>query len=185
MKGKKISFILLLSFLFSEFTPILNLENNPDIKIMCIGDSITDGFGINGSYRKFLYNGLTKKGYNINMAGSKNGGDTTYTDEESGEDFGYDDDNTGYSTFTIKSYEFRSGIYEKLIETDALSQQPDIIILQIGTNNIIDNRDSSGNSKDFDILIDYILENIPLTTTLFITTIQPVDPNREEVYSWF
>ena len=184
MKGK-ISFIILLSFLFSEFTSILNTENNPEIKIMCIGDSITDGFGIDGSYRKFLYNGLTKKGYNINMVGSKNGGGTTYTDEETGEVFEYDDDNTGYSTFTIKSYEFRSGIYEKLIETDALSQQPDIVILQIGTNNIIDNRDSTGNSKDFDILIDYILENIPSTSTLFVTTIPPVEPNREEVYSWF
>ena len=184
MKGK-ILFILLLSFLFSKFTSILNSENNPEIKIMCIGDSITDGFGIEGSYRKFLYNGLTKKGYNINMIGSKNGGGSTYTDEEAGEVFLYDDDNTGYSTFTIKSYEFRSGIYEKLIETDALSQQPDIVILQIGTNNIIDNRDSAGNSKDFDILIDYILENIPSTSTLFVTTIPPVDPNREEVYSWF
>ena len=181
----KISFILLLFFLFSEFTPILILENNPEIKIMCIGGSITDGFGIDGSYRKFSHNGLTKKGYNINMVGSKNGGGTTYIDEESGEVFVYDDDNTGYSTFTIKSYEFRSGIYEKLIETDALSQQPDIVILQIGTNNIKDNRDSSENSKDFDILIDYILENIPSTSTLFVTTIPPVDPNREEVYSWF
>ena len=76
MKGK-ILFILLLSFLFSKFTSILNSENNPEIKIMCIGDSITDGFGIEGSYRKFLYNGLTKKGYNINMIGSKNGGGST------------------------------------------------------------------------------------------------------------
>ena len=92
----------MISFLFSEFTPILNLENNLEIKIVCIGDSFTDGFGIDGSYRKFLYNGLTKKGYNINMVGSKNGGGTTYIDKQSGEVFGYDDGNTGYSNFYYK-----------------------------------------------------------------------------------
>lgn len=179
------SILLFLSLLFSEFTLILNSENNQEIKIMCVGDSITDGFGIEGSYRKFLYNELIKKGYNINMIGSKNGGGTTYIDEKTGETFEYDDDNTGYSTFTIKSYGWRSGIYEKLIETDALSQNPDIVILQIGTNNILDNHNSVDNSKDFEILIDYILGKIPSTSILFVTTIPPLDPNREEVYDWF
>ena len=38
---------------------------------MCIGDSITDGFGIPGSYRTFFYNGIFKKGQKIKMIGSK------------------------------------------------------------------------------------------------------------------
>ena len=153
---------------------------------MCIGDSITDGFGLEGSYRKFLYNGLVKKGYNnINMIGAKNEGIKTYTDEDTGETFEYDDDNSGYSTFTIKSYTSRSGIYEKLVETNCLSQEPDIVLLLIGTNNIIDNRDSTENSKDLDSLIDYIFQNIPKDSMLFVATIPEMDPNKEEVYSWF
>ena len=56
--------ILLLFCLFMTRTssiksPFIKMENNEAIKIMCVGDSITDGFGIPGSYRKFLYHGLT------------------------------------------------------------------------------------------------------------------------------
>ena len=103
-----------------------------------------------------------------------------------GETFEYDDDNTGYSTFTIKSYDGRSGIYETLVETKCLyKEQPDIVILQIGTNNIIDKHDEELNKQDLESLIDYILENIPSTSTLFVTTIPDLDPNRDEVYSWF
>ena len=160
-------------------------ENKEPIKIMCIGDSITDGYGVPGSYRKFLYHSLTEKGFKIDMVGSKSGTITIYTNETSGETFEYDDDNTGYSTYTIKAYTGRNGIYETLVDTNCLSKKPDIVILQIGTNNIIDNHDQDENNKDFESLLDYILENIPSTSMLFVTTIPNVDPNREEVYSWF
>ena len=155
------------------------------IKIMCIGDSITDGYGIAGSYRKFLYHNLTEKGYNIDMVGSKTGWSTTYTDEETGESFEYDDDNTGYSGYSIKSYNGRNGIYETLVETNCLSQNPDIVILQIGTNNIIDNHDMDENLNDLETLVSYILANIPESSTLFITSIPNLDPNRSDVYDWF
>ena len=161
-------------------------DNEDPIKIMCIGDSITDGYGVAGSYRKFLYHGLTQKGYKIDMVGSKGVSSSIYVNETSGENFEYDDENTGYSTFTIKSYNGRNGIYETLVETNCLSEKkPDIVILQIGTNNIIDNHDEDENKKDLESLIDYILENIPSTSTLFVTTIPDLDPNREEVYTWF
>ena len=183
--------VIIFSLCFIQISAIkiahtnLKLENESPLKIMCVGDSITDGFGIPGSYRKFLYNGLVKKGYTIDMVGSKSGSIAKYVNETSGESFDYDDDNTGYSTFTIKSYSGRNGIYETLVETNCLSQEPDIVILQIGTNNIIDNHNKDENSKDFESLLDYILENIPSTSMLFVTTIPNLDPNREEVYNWF
>ena len=182
-------FYIFLIFSFSKTFKLsqTNLKNDIEdtIKIMCIGDSITDGFGIPGAYRKFLYNGLIQKKYNIDMVGSKSGPSITYINETSGESFDYDDDNTGYSAFAIKSYPGRNGIYETLVSTNCLSEKPDIVILQIGTNNIIDNHDKDENSKDFESLIDYILENIPSTSMLFVTTIPNVDPNRQEVYTWF
>jgi lysophospholipase L1-like esterase len=119
------------------------------------------------------------------MVGSKSGSITKFVNKTSGESFEFDDDNTGYSTFTIKSYPGRNGIYEKLVETNCLSEKPDIVTLQIGTNNIIDNHDRNENGKDFESLLDYILENIPSTSMLFVTTIPNVDPNRDEVRSWF
>lgn len=182
-------FYILVFFSFSKAFKLaqtnLISENENPIKIMCIGDSITDGFGIAGSYRKFLFDGLTKKNYKIDMIGSKSGYNTKFVNKTSGDFFEYDDDNTGYSAYSIKSYPGRNGIYDTLVSSNCLSQKPDIVILQIGTNNIIDNHDKDENSKDFESLLDYILENIPSTSMLFVTTIPDVDPNRQEVRDWF
>ncbi|MCR5016766.1 MAG: hypothetical protein K6A75_09420 [Ruminococcus sp.] len=164
-------------------------DDNDTIKIMCIGDSITDGYvpEYSGSYRKFIYHGLTEKGYKIDMVGSKDGGYTpTYTDAATGESFEYDNENTGYSGYAIKAYPGRNGILETLQQTQCLQEkQPDIVTLQIGTNNIIDNHDINASIDDLSELIDYILENTPETTAVFVTPIPPLDPNRAEVYDWF
>lgn len=161
--------------------------NSTPVKIMAVGDSITDGYGISGSYRKYLYNELTKKGYSIDMVGSK-GSDmkVDFTDSVTGESFSFDDDNTGYSGYAVREYPGRNGILETLKSTDCLAKsQPDIVILQIGTNDIIDNHDLSSSLESLDVLIEYILENISDSSALFVTTIPDVDPNRTEVRDWF
>ncbi|MBP3249278.1 MAG: hypothetical protein J6M48_02840 [Ruminococcus sp.] len=156
------------------------------VKVMCIGDSITDGYGVSGSYRKFIYNGLTSLGHQIDMVGSKTGWSTSYTDEETGETFSYDDDNTGYSGYTIQSFGGRTGILETLKETDCLAQtQPDIVTLQIGTNDVIDNYELDKAGERLEGLAAYILQNIPDGSVLFVTTIPYLDPNRSDVYNWF
>ena len=169
--------------IYKSFNYFINKEKK--IKIMCIGDSITDDIPIKGSYRKFLYNGLIKKGFNIDMIGSKRVPEKTYKDKKTGESFKYDAEHTGYSGYTIKSTIEREGIYEKLKQTNCLSLKPDIIILLIGTNNIMDNLDHKENIADFETLLDYILENIPSTSILFVSTIPDMNPNRKRVYSWF
>lgn len=160
-----------------------------DIKIMCIGDSITDGYVSDyvGSYRKFIYHNLTEMGYNIDMVGSKDGGWTpTYTDETTGETWEFDNENTGYSGYAIKEYSGRSGIYETLQSTNCLADtMPDIVTLQIGTNDVIDNHDVSEAGERLEVLVNYILESIPEDSALFVTTIPDLDPNRSDVYSWF
>ena len=159
------------------------------IKIMCIGDSITDGYvpEYAGSYRKFIYRGLTEKGYSIDMVGSKDGGYIpTYTDNATGESFEFDNENTGYSGYSIKAYPGRNGILETLQQTKCLQEkQPDIVTLQIGTNNIIDNHDMSESCKELGELIEYILDNIPEDSALFVSTIPLMEPNREGVRDWF
>lgn len=166
----------------------VSAEDNA-IKIMCIGDSITDGYTYDyvGSYRKFIYHNLTEMGYNIDMVGSKDGGWTpTYTDEETGETWEFDNENTGYSGYAIKEYSGRSGIYETLISTDCLAKtQPDIVTLQIGTNDVIDNHDVDTAGERLEVLVDYILDNIPQDATLFLSPIPLLEPNRSDVYDWF
>ena len=164
-----------------------NVRADSTVKIMCIGDSITDGYGINGSYRKFLYNNLIEMGYTIDMVGAKGGGWTpTYTDEDTGVTFSYDDENTGYSGYAIKEYSGRSGILETLKSTDCLAQTtPDIVILQIGTNDVIDNHELDSAGDRLSDLITYIIGEIPSGSALFVTSIPDLDPNRSDVYSWF
>lgn len=157
------------------------------LKIMCIGDSITDGYGTEGSYRKFLYHNLTSNGYKIDMVGMKDGGYTpSYTDEDTGETFTYDNENAGYSGYTIQNYNGRSGIYETIKNADAVkSNLPDIVILQIGTNDVIDNHELNDAGNRLSVLVNYILDNLSYGSQLYVTTIPDLDPNRSDVYSWF
>lgn len=172
-----------------NFTAAIAAGGGDQIKIMCIGDSITDGYTseYTGSYRKFIYHGLTGLGYDIDMVGSKGGGWTpTYTDEATGESFEYDNDNTGYSGYAIKEYPGRSGILETLQQTNCLAEtQPDIVTLQIGTNDVIDNYLLDEAGERLETLITYILDNIPEDSVLFVTGIPDLDPNRSGVYDWF
>ena len=160
-------------------------QSEKTYRIMAIGDSITDGYGVGGSYRKFLYHGLTEQGIKTDMVGSKGGEGMKYTDPATGKSFEYDDGNTGYSGFTIQDYSGRSGILEVLKSTGCLAESPDIVILQIGTNDIIDNHELDTAGDRLKGLVSYILDNIPDTSALFVTTIPDVDPNRREVYDWF
>ena len=192
MKSKVIPLITSLSLAVTGITPITagsfaSAESADDtVKIMSIGDSITDGYGIGGSYRKFLYHGLTEKGISVDMVGAKGGGWTpVYTDETTGESFSYDDENTGYSGYAIMDYSGRNGIYETLQSTGCLSTEPDIVILQIGTNDVIDCHDLDSSGERLTVLIEYILSNISPESALFVTSIPDLDPNRSDVYDWF
>ena len=68
-------------------------KSNLKIKIMCIGDSITYGYKMPGSYRKFLYHNLTSKGYNIKMVGAQDENIQKYHNETTKEFFEYQDAN--------------------------------------------------------------------------------------------
>ena len=57
--------------------------------------------------------------------------------------------------------------------------------MQIGTNDVIDNYEIDRAGERLEVLVDYILANIPDSSTLFVTTIPNLDPNRSDVYSWF
>ncbi|WP_044974454.1 SGNH/GDSL hydrolase family protein [Ruminococcus sp. HUN007] len=162
-------------------------KTNETIKILPVGDSITDGYGTEGSYRKFLYNELTEAGYSIDMTGpNASWGDGEYTDPVSGAFFRYDNAHCGYSGYAIEEYPGRNGILETLKNGDYVNKyDPDIVILQIGTNDIIDNHEIDTAGKRLDKLVTYILQNIDEDDALFVTTIPDLDPNREGVYDWF
>ena len=178
--------ILIILFIIYSFYKEYT-KNKTEIKIMCIGDSITFGHKTPGSYRKFLYNNLIKKGYNIKMIGTKNKKIEKYYYNKniSKKFFLYQDNNEGYNGYTICSFGRRKGILELLKKNKCLKLNPDIIILMIGTNNIMENYDYDLTINDFISLIKYILNNISENSMLFVSTILDLDPNHKYNYFWF
>lgn len=153
---------------------------------MCLGDSITNISKIPGSYRKYLYNNLIAKGYNIKMVGDKDNNIKKYYNSKTKENFEYQDDNTGYSGYTIKAFGTRKGLLETLKKNQCLKIfKPDIILLLIGTNNVMENYDLNKSTKDFITLINYIFDNIKSNFFLFIGTIPDLNPNTKICFNWF
>lgn len=173
------------------FTACFNIsagaeEETEPITIMAVGDSITDGYGTEGSYRKFLYHELEQSGYSVDMVGpNASWGDGQYTSSD-GETFIYDASHCGFSGYAIEEYPGRNGILETIRTGNYLSEyRPDIVILQIGTNDIIDNHEIDTAGERLDTLVTYILDNISDDSALFVTTIPELEPNRAGVYDWF
>ncbi|NLT08311.1 MAG: cellulase family glycosylhydrolase, partial [Ruminococcus sp.] len=153
-----------------------NLSKDGVIKIMPIGDSITFGMGDTGGYRKFLYHFLKQKGYTqIDMVGPE--GQNSASFNYNGQSVQYDDNNAGYSGYTIvQKYPIPSwgenGLLEKLQSKNAIaSAKPDIVLLIIGTNDMTANRSLSECETDLHSLLDYMLKDLPADSMIFIGSI--------------
>jgi len=136
-------------------TPACTPAQQTKLKIMPLGDSITYGEGIlgYGGYRNLLGALLASDGYTIDFVGS----------QRSAEDILPDPDNEGHPGWKISS--IKSGIdAEGWLET----YQPDIILLHIGTNDLISSNDLRyGNlayaPDNLSALLDDILARLPKT----------------------
>ena len=151
------------------------------VKIMAVGDSITDGYWEQGAYRKYLYRDLNANGItNIDMVGPKG------SNEEQYDSFSYDGNYAGYSGYAIQyitGTETRQGIYETLKDGNLLeTYQPDLVLLQIGTNDIL-SAYNDGIADRLEHLVDYIASYLPEDGRLFIASIPDIDVAT--VYSWF
>ena len=102
--------------------------DNPVLRIMPLGDSITHGSqSVRGNgYRAPLYVALTNLGYNVDYVG-------TQTDNYSKEDpFLADSDHEGHSGWKIENAS--NGIYDHIQEFFAQIDDPHVILLHLGTN---------------------------------------------------
>ncbi len=161
------------------------------VRLLAMGDSITDDYGATtsgtGSYRKYLYPQLTADGYAVNMVGSRSNWTDSCTSTIGGTEFTYDPAHDGYSGFTISSARnaagsTRSGLLEQLQSSDTLAQNtPDIILLMIGTNDILDDNSIANMRTGLENLTRYIYSECP-KVKLFIASPPPLDTSR--VGSW-
>ena len=149
-------------------------EQEQKLRVMPLGDSITDGFtgDPEGGYRLTLWNMLKENGYTeeIDFVGPQ-GLDSTVWDSS-----GSDMNHAGYSGFAIADIpNQRSGIYDF---SDWLMQEypADVVMLQIGTNDILSSA-LDGMDERLELLIDTILTYIPEDGLLYVSTIPYMDAN--------
>ncbi|MCC3423123.1 MAG: hypothetical protein JGK24_05050 [Microcoleus sp. PH2017_29_MFU_D_A] len=129
---------------------------NSPIKIMPLGDSITDGYFVPGGYRIDLQPAMENRGYAIEFVGSLSNGPDTLLSQH----------HEGHSGWLIEQ------ICDRVVEW-LQTFQPDIILLLIGTNNIGQWYQVETASYRLNQLIDRIFETAP-NVKLFVAAIPPM-----------
>ncbi len=142
-------------------------EETQKLRVMPLGDSITDGFTGQpvGGYRLTLWHLLEENGYadGIDMVGPQWGGD------------GIDPNHAGYSGYAIADIpNQRSGIYN--FSEWLMQEYPaDVVLLQIGTNDILSNYERDKMGERLELLVDVVLEALPEDGLLYLSTIPYMD----------
>jgi len=137
--------------LILNWEPTTQINNGDIISIMPLGDSITDGFNIPGAYRIELKNLIN----NSDFVGSQQNGPPQLTDRE----------HEGHSGWLI--HEIQSNITTWLD-----SQNPEVILLMIGTNDMIGNYEVANAPQRLSTLIGTITQLEP-TAQVYVSTLIP------------
>ncbi|MDJ0618785.1 MAG: GDSL-type esterase/lipase family protein [Calothrix sp. MO_192.B10] len=130
--------------------------NETPLTLMPVGDSITEGYleSDKGGYRDDLYRLLTNKGYNIDFVGNRSRGHGKF-----------DQDHAGVTGERIDQVSDR---INNLLST----YHPDIVLLMVGTNDILQNHNLEDAPNRLSNLIDQITNQSP-DTQLFVGSIPP------------
>ncbi|MEV4822309.1 cellulose binding domain-containing protein [Micromonospora sp. NPDC049274] len=128
-------------------------ESNGGVRVMPLGDSITDGFNVAGGYRIELWQRFASGGYRIDFVGSGFNGPASLGDH----------DHEGHSGWTIAQID--ANIVNWLRATN-----PRTVLLHIGTNDMYG--DTSGAPARLATLVDRITNTAP-NADVFVATIIP------------
>ncbi|WP_433233589.1 cellulose binding domain-containing protein [Micromonospora sp. CA-248260] len=127
-------------------------ESNGGVRVMPLGDSITDGFNVPGGYRIELWQRLVADGYRVDFVGSMFNGPSNLGDH----------DHEGHSGWTIAQID--ANVVNWLRNTT-----PRTVLLHIGTNDMYN---ASGAPARLSTLIDKITNTAP-NADVFVATIIP------------
>ena len=139
--------------------------------ILPLGDSITDGFTVPGGYRIELFRTALMAGQHITFVGRNVNGPATVTDGSTTTPF--PQRHEGYSGYTIDPAGGRQGI-SPLVDGALTTFHPQIILLQIGTNDIDLNLDVANAPARLGALLDTITTDAP-DALLVVARITPLN----------
>lgn len=164
------------------------------VKIIAMGDSITHGY-INGDngYRKYFCYGLQQNGItNFDMVGPNNNWMDSATYDWNGTTITYDPAHAGYSGYAIQKIGSRQGLQETIFDTTYVNgdvsgnmmeaYQPDVIMLQIGTNDVLDAQ-LTGIGDRLEELVDKLIPYVSGDgQVLYLASIPNIDAIKR--YDW-
>ena len=145
------------------------------VTYMAVGDSITEGkFAGNGGYRQFLQNNLAAGGFSYDFVGKEDNGvaanNTGFSNGMA------DPEHEGYGSFRID--EILNGSTEESHTAPAISStlatyHPNVILLMIGTNDVLQNFNLSTAPTRLDSLVGTIFSGAP-NVRLYLAAITPL-----------
>jgi lysophospholipase L1-like esterase len=126
------------------------------VRVMPLGDSITDGANVPGGYRIELWARLARDGAAVDFVGSRQNGPASLGDRE----------HEGHSGWRID--ELAGAVDDWLAR-----HQPEIVLLLIGTNDILQDHAVAGAPARLGALLDRITARLP-RARLLVTTLPPL-----------
>ncbi len=150
----------------SEASPV-----SGTVRIMPLGDSITEAEAGRASYRRWLWNSLEDEGFDVNFVGGQRnafGGPNVPSD--------FDLDHEGHWDYESSDIRFNSPAY-------AAVHNPDIVLLHIGTNDIIRNRGIDRTLNEVTTIIDNFRAVNPNVVVLLAEVI-PSDRSTGELAAY-
>ncbi|WP_446039099.1 SGNH/GDSL hydrolase family protein [Streptomyces sp. SID1121] len=130
-------------------------ESNGGVRVMPLGDSITDGFNVPGGYRTRLWERAAADRRRTDFVGSQFNGPAQLGDH----------DHEGHSGWRIDQIDAQATQWVR-------ATNPRTVLLHIGTNDITQNRDVPGAPARLSALVDHITAAAP-NADVFVTNIIP------------
>ncbi|MGC9503933.1 SGNH/GDSL hydrolase family protein [Baaleninema sp.] len=127
------------------------------LKIMPLGDSITEGYNVPGGYRIDLWQHLRDRGYLVDFVGTQANGPEELPDK----------DHQGHSGWRID--ELHRGVSRWVSQT-----QPDWVLLLIGTNDMVQGYAVEQAPTRLEGLLEEVWKAAP-QAQIFVSSIPPID----------
>jgi lysophospholipase L1-like esterase len=137
-------------------------ESNGGVRVMPLGDSITEGTQVPGGYRIGLWQRLAAGGYRVDFVGSQFNGPSNLGDH----------DHEGHPGWRIDQIDAN-------IVGWLRTYTPRTVLLHIGTNDVLQNFNLSGAPARLSTLVDHITATAP-GAEVFVATIIPLANSGQE-----
>ncbi|SNY24062.1 ricin-type beta-trefoil lectin domain protein [Paractinoplanes atraurantiacus] len=142
--------------------PAAAAESNGGVRVMPLGDSITEGTQVPGGYRIGLWQRLAGAGYRVDFVGSQFNGPAALGDH----------DHEGHPGWRIDQIDAN-------ITRWVQATGPRTVLLHIGTNDILQNYNVGSAPSRLSTLIDHITAAAP-AADVFVATLIPLASSGQE-----